>query len=68
MIRFLDVVFSLLGLFFGFPVLLVIYLFGLYDTGSPLFKQKRVGLNKKSFVVFIIDYTFWPVFKKNKAG
>ncbi len=51
MIRFLDVMFSLLGLVFGFPVLLIIYLIGLFDTGSPVFKQRRVGRNKKPFTL-----------------
>lgn len=51
MIRLLDVTFSLLGLFFCFPVLLVIYLVGLFDTGSPVFKQERVGRNKKPFIL-----------------
>jgi O-antigen biosynthesis protein WbqP len=51
MIRLLDLVFSLLGLVCGSPVLLVIYLIGLFDTGSPIFRQKRVGRNKKPFVL-----------------
>lgn len=51
MIRLLDLVFSLLGLVCGSPVLLVIYLIGLFDTGSPLFRQERVGRNKKPFVL-----------------
>lgn len=51
MIRFLDILFSLLGLLFGFPILLVIYLIGLFDTGSPLFRQERVGRNKKPFTL-----------------
>ncbi|MCY1270428.1 exopolysaccharide biosynthesis polyprenyl glycosylphosphotransferase [compost metagenome] len=51
MIRFFDVFFSLLGLFFGFPVLLVIYVLGLLDTGSPLFMQERVGRAKKPFIL-----------------
>ena len=51
MIRFLDFVFALLGLVFGFPVLFVIYLVGLSDTGSPLFHQVRVGRNQKPFVL-----------------
>ena len=50
--RFLDFIFSLLGLVFGSPVLLVIYVIGLFDTGSPVFRQERVGLNKKPFVLF----------------
>ena len=51
MLRFFDVVFSLLGLTFGAPVLLVIYLVGLFDTGSPLFRQERVGRNQKPFIL-----------------
>lgn len=51
MIRFLDILFSLLGLLLGFPILLAIYLIGLFDTGSPLFRQERVGRNKKPFTL-----------------
>ncbi len=51
LIRLLDFIFSLLGLVSGFPVLLVIYIIGLFDTGSPIFKQERVGKNKKPFVL-----------------
>lgn len=51
MLRFLDLVFSLLGLVFGSPILLAIYCAGVFDTGSPLFKQERVGRHKKRFVL-----------------
>ena len=51
MIRILDFVFSLLGLLFGFPILLAIYIIGLFDTGSPVFRQERVGRNKKPFIL-----------------
>lgn len=51
MIRLLDFVFALLGLICGSPVFLIIYLVGLSDTGSPLFRQERVGRNKKPFVL-----------------
>ncbi|PIE24856.1 MAG: lipid carrier--UDP-N-acetylgalactosaminyltransferase [Neptuniibacter caesariensis] len=51
MLRLFDFTFSLLGLVLGFPVLLVIYCVGLADTGSPLFKQERVGRNKKPFTL-----------------
>jgi O-antigen biosynthesis protein WbqP len=51
MIRLLDFMFALLGLFFGFPLLLGIYLIGLFDTGSPIFIQERVGRNKKPFAL-----------------
>ena len=51
MLRVFDFVFSLLGLVFGFPVLLIIYIIGLFDTGSPVFRQERVGRNKKPFTL-----------------
>ena len=49
MLRAFDFLFSFLGLLFGFPVLLVIFLIGLFDTGSPLFVQERVGRGEKPF-------------------
>lgn len=49
--RFLDFVFSLVGLGLGAPLLLTIYVLGLFDTSSPLFRQKRVGRNQKSFTL-----------------
>jgi len=48
-IRFLDLTFSLIGLIIGLPVLLIIFIVGLFDTGSPLFIQERVGRNQKPF-------------------
>jgi lipopolysaccharide/colanic/teichoic acid biosynthesis glycosyltransferase len=51
MLRFLDVLLSSLGLVLGSPILLVIYVFGLFDTGSPLFLQQRVGRNKQPFTL-----------------
>lgn len=51
MIRTLDFVFSLLGLVFGFPVLLLLCVIGLFDAGSPVFRQERVGRHKKPFTL-----------------
>jgi O-antigen biosynthesis protein WbqP len=51
MFRLFDLVFSILGLVFLFPVLTVVFIIGLFDTGSPLFLQTRVGREKKSFVL-----------------
>lgn len=51
MIRLLDFVISFLGLLCGFPILLAIYVVGLFDTGSPVFRQERVGRNKKPFIL-----------------
>ncbi|MGM7317968.1 sugar transferase [Idiomarina sp. ST10R2A5] len=51
MIRILDFLFSLFGLIVGFPILVLLTLIGLFDTGSPIFTQQRVGKNKKPFVL-----------------
>jgi lipopolysaccharide/colanic/teichoic acid biosynthesis glycosyltransferase len=51
MIRTLDLIFSLLGLILALPFLLILFIISLFDTGSPLFKQERVGLNKKPFIL-----------------
>lgn len=51
MIRLLDVLFALLGLVCCFPVLLLIFVLGLFDTGSPLFRQQRVGRHLQPFIL-----------------
>ena len=51
MTRFFDFIFSLLGVIFLFPVGIILYVIGLFDTGSPLFLQKRVGKNKRPFTL-----------------
>jgi len=50
-IRFFDVLFALMGLVFGFPVLLLLVVIGLFDTGSPVFRQERVGRNLCAFTL-----------------
>ena len=51
MIRIFDFLFSLLGLVVGFPVLLVLTIIGLFDTGSPIFRQVRIGHHQKPFTL-----------------
>ena len=51
MTRVFDFTFAALGLTLGFPVLLVITLIGLFDTGSPIFRQKRVGRHSRPFTL-----------------
>lgn len=51
MIRFFDILFSLIGFFIFSPIFLIIYILGLFDTKSPLFKQERVGINQKPFTL-----------------
>ena len=49
MIRIFDFLFSLIGLIFLSPLIILIFFVGLFDSGSPLFIQSRVGYNLKSF-------------------
>lgn len=49
MLRVFDFLFSFFGLLLSFPVLLVIFLIELFDIGSPLFIQDRVGCEKRLF-------------------
>jgi len=58
MIRLFDFIFSLIGLIFLFPLLVFIFFIGLFDSGSPLFIQKRVGYNLKFF--FLIKFRTMP--------
>jgi lipopolysaccharide/colanic/teichoic acid biosynthesis glycosyltransferase len=51
LIRLLDIVFAIFGLLVAMPVLLVITLLGLLDTGSPLFCQVRVGRRQQPFTL-----------------
>lgn len=52
MIRLFDFLFSSFGILFLSPLMLVLYFIGLFDTGSPVFRQKRVGKNKKPFTLY----------------
>lgn len=51
MTRLFDVVLSLAGLILGVPVLVPLWLLGLFDTGSPLFRQERVGRHQAPFIL-----------------
>lgn len=52
MIRLFDFLFSFFGILFLFPIMFILYIIGLFDTGSPVFKQERVGKNKKPFTLY----------------
>src|SRR5690606_37574075 len=52
MIRLFDFMFSFFGILFLWPVGLILYIIGLFDTGKPLFVQQRVGKNKKPFKLY----------------
>jgi len=52
MVRIIDFLASFFGLMLLIPVIFILYLIGLFDTGSPIFKQKRVGKNKHPFTLY----------------
>ncbi|YCO03450.1 sugar transferase [Vibrio sp. VNB-15] len=49
MIRLIDFLAAFFGLLFLWPILLIVIIIGLFDTGSPIFVQERVGRNKRPF-------------------
>lgn len=51
MFRLFDFLLSLFGLIIFSPVLLVIYVIGLFETSSPIFRQERVGRDQKPFIL-----------------
>lgn len=49
MTRLIDILCSLTGLILLSPITLLLLILGYFDTGSPIFRQERVGRNKKPF-------------------
>lgn len=49
MARAFDIIISLFGLLFLFPILLLLLIIGYLDSGSPIFYQERVGKGKRPF-------------------
>ncbi|MBM3887454.1 sugar transferase, partial [Candidatus Dependentiae bacterium] len=49
MTRIFDTLFSLFGLVLFSPILIVLIIIGYFDTGSPIFRQQRMGKGKKPF-------------------
>ncbi|MDB4021002.1 sugar transferase [Litorivicinus sp.] len=54
MILVFDFLVSLFGLIFLFPLILFLVILGWLDTGSPFFRQKRVGRKQKLF--FLVKF------------
>lgn len=49
MTRIFDILFSFFGLVLLSPILIVLMFIGYFDTGSPIFRQERVGKGKQPF-------------------
>lgn len=50
--RIFDFIFSLGGLLILWPIGMILYVIGLFDTGSPIFVQERVGKHKRPFNLY----------------
>lgn len=50
-LRIFDIFLSIVGLVLALPVMLLILLLSMIDTGRPIFLQERVGRNKDSFIL-----------------
>lgn len=52
MIRFFDILFSLIGLIIGIPIMICLFVICYLETRSPVFKQERLGRNKRLFNLY----------------
>jgi dTDP-4-amino-4,6-dideoxygalactose transaminase/lipopolysaccharide/colanic/teichoic acid biosynthesis glycosyltransferase len=52
MIRFFDIIFSLIGIILLIPIIIILIIAGYFDTGSPIFCQERMGKNKNPFNLY----------------
>lgn len=52
MIRVLDLLISIIVLLLLAPVILLLLVIAFFDTGAPIFCQKRVGIHGKPFTIY----------------
>lgn len=52
LIRLFDVILAAFVLVLTFPVMVFISLVGFFDTGSPIFRQLRVGFSQRPFLLY----------------
>jgi O-antigen biosynthesis protein WbqP len=51
MTRLFDISFSFIGLLFLSPILSLLLIIGYFNSGSPIFRQERLGIRKKPFTL-----------------
>jgi O-antigen biosynthesis protein WbqP len=51
MLRCLDILLAAFGLVCSAPIMLLIFIVVLFDTGSPMFMQQRLGRGMKPFIL-----------------
>src|SRR5699024_10453977 len=52
MIRFFDIILSLVGILILWPIWVILYIIGLFDTGSPILIQGRMGKGLVPFKLY----------------
>ena len=50
--RLFDFLFAFFGIIILFPIFILLFVIGLFENGSPIFIQKRVGYNQNYFYLF----------------
>ena len=50
--RIFDFLFAFFGIIILFPIFILLFVIGLFENGSPIFIQKRVGYNQNYFYLF----------------
>lgn len=51
MLRIFDILLSTIGIILSTPLLLILCIIAYFDTGSPIFRQARLGRDQKPFVL-----------------
>ena len=51
LLRFIDIILAILGLVLASPIMFIVAVIGLFDTGSPFFLQERVGRYRQTFTM-----------------
>ena len=65
--RIFDIILCVLLIVILSPLMVIIFIFIWYYIGSPIFYQKRPGLNNKTFVIYKFK-TLYDFSEKNKES
>ena len=52
MLRFFDIILAFVGLLLLTPIFALLLIVGFFLSGSPIFSQLRLGVNKEPFVIY----------------
>ena len=52
MLRIFDIILAFVGLLLLTPIFALLLIVGFFLSGSPIFSQLRLGVNKEPFVIY----------------